>query len=171
MAKKDIRTFQSFVDEFKPATLDSKSGFMRDELPYIKAFFPYLLHVTKNHASRIGKHFKDEWNKTDSKLGSFHKPFVVLKYSALLAAGIAACIPGYSSIIGFWGGMLTGIASANRNSFGATKTIAAALYGAFIGAAIGFLPVVGPGLACGITKGTIEGLQDSWNHSKDIART
>ncbi len=171
MTKNKTRTYQSFVDEYKPVTANSESGFMKDELPYIKAFFPYAWFKTKEHSSRFVKHFKDEWSRTDSRFGIFHKPLVIAKYSVLLAAGIAACIPGYSSLVGFWGGMFTGIASANRNSFGVAKTIFSALYGAYVGATIGFLPVIGPGLACGITKGTIEGVQDGWNSSKDIAHS
>ena len=122
-----------------------------------------VLYKIDDEIRRLNKYFKAEWNTPDPKLGKFHKPWVAFKYAVLLTAGALSCVPGFSAAVGFAGGIITGIISANRNSVGLLKTVAAAIYGGWVGLQLGWIPVIGPGMACGIVKGTVEGIQDAWN--------
>lgn len=133
----------------------------------VATIFRTCVYKFTDECRRLGKYFKKEWNQNDSKLGMFHKPWLVLKYAALGAMGVMSCIPGYSAAVGFATGIATGVISANRNSAGLIKTAVSAVYGGYIGLQVGWIPVIGPGLACGLIKGSIEGVQDAWNTAPD----
>ncbi len=128
------------------------------------------LYKADDEVRRFARYLDAEWNTKDPKLGNLHKPWVALKYVTLLAVGALACVPGYSAAIGFVSGILTGVVSANRKSAGLIKTAVAAIFGGYVGLQVGWIPVVGPGMACGVVKGAIEGVQDTWNTSPDSAR-
>jgi hypothetical protein len=124
-------------------------------------FFHWVGYTIGYETGKLGKYFKDEWNRENPPLGMFHKPFVLAKYTVLLGAGALACVPGYSAIVGLAAGAISGFSSANRNGFTFWGSIIPTLYGAVVGLKVGFIPVIGPGLACGIVRGTVEGVQDA----------
>lgn len=162
--EKPAKSGRSWTKSFEDAEKASESlpaGFKG-----VATILRTITYKIADETKRFRKYFKEEWNTKDPKLGHFHKPWLVFKYSALLTAGALSCVPGFSAAVGFAGGIIAGITSANRNSAGLIKTVISAIYGGWTGLSLGWIPVIGPGMACGITKGTIEGLQDTWNTSK-----
>lgn len=130
---------------------------------YVGAAVRYSAYKTVDEFKRVGKYFKAEWNNTPEGNGRvaefFRKATLTLKYTALLAVGVAACVPALSAGVGAVMGALHGIRSANRDGFGPIKSLVGAFYGAYVGFHVSIIPVVGVGLGSGLVKGSIEGMQ------------